>query len=53
LEGTEEQPPADQDEEYLEIPHKHKSGKSHRRIRNLKKENKLLKRRAKKVEVLK
>jgi hypothetical protein len=53
LEGTEEQPPADQNEEDLETPHKQKSGKIHRRIRKLKKENKLLKRRAKKVEVLK
>jgi hypothetical protein len=53
LEGIEEQPSADQNEEDLETPHKQKAGKNHKRIRKLKKENKLLKRKAKKVEALK
>jgi hypothetical protein len=37
LEGTEEQTSADQNEEGLEISHKHKSSKSHKKIRKLKK----------------
>jgi hypothetical protein len=53
LEGTEEQLPADQNEEDLETPHKQKAGKSHKRIRKLKKENKLLKIKVKNVEALK
>jgi hypothetical protein len=53
LEGTEEQPSADQNEEGLETSHKQKSAKIHKKIRKLKKENKLLKKKAKKAEVLK
>jgi hypothetical protein len=53
LEGTKEQLPFDQNEEYLDTSHKQKEGKNHKRIRNLKKENKLLKRKDKKVEALK
>ena len=53
LEGTKEQLPADQNKEYLETPHKQKSDKRYKRIRKLKKENKMLKRKVKKVEALK
>ena len=53
LEGIEEQLPSNQNKEYLETPHKQKAGKIHKRIRKLKKENKLLKRKVKKVEALK
>jgi hypothetical protein len=53
LEGTEEQPSTGQNEEGLETSHKQKSAKSHKKIRKLKKENKLLKKNAKKDEVLK
>jgi hypothetical protein len=53
LEGTEEQLPSYHNEEYFETPHKQKAGKSHKKIRKMKKENKLLKRKAKQVEALK
>ena len=53
LEGTKEKLPANQNMEDLETPHKQKEGKIHKRIRKLKKENKLLMRKAKKVEALK
>ena len=53
LEGIEGQPFAGQNEEDLEIPHKQKSAKSQRQITKLKKENKLLKKKAKRVVILK
>jgi DNA-binding transcriptional regulator GbsR (MarR family) len=53
LEGIEEQLPVDQNKEDLETPHKQKVGKIHKRTRQLKKENKLLKRKVEKVEALK
>ena len=52
-EGIEKKLPIDQNEEYLDTPHKQKVGKIRKRIRKLKKENKLLKRKVKKVEALK
>jgi hypothetical protein len=53
LEGIDGQPSTGQNEEDLEIPHKQKSAKSHKQIRKLKKENKLLKKKAERAEVLK
>jgi septal ring factor EnvC (AmiA/AmiB activator) len=44
----------DQGEENLDIPHKQKTtGKGHNKIRKLTQENKLLRRRVKKIKVLK
>jgi hypothetical protein len=53
LEETEGQPSAGRNEEDLEIPHRHKSAKSQKQIRKLKKENKLLKKKSKRVVILK
>jgi hypothetical protein len=53
LEETEGQPSAGRNEEDLEIPDKHKSAKSQKKIRKLKKENKLLKKKAKRAVILK
>jgi hypothetical protein len=53
LEETEGQPSTGQNEEDLEIPQKQKSTKSQKQIRKLKKQNKLLKKKAKRVVVLK
>jgi hypothetical protein len=53
-EETGEQSPADQGGEDLEIPHKQKTtGKGHNKIRKLKQENKILRKRVKKIKVLK
>ena len=48
LEETEEEPSTSQNEEDLETSHIHKLAKSHKKIRKLKKENTLLKKKAKK-----
>jgi hypothetical protein len=52
-EETKEQLLTDQGKENPDSPKKKKSSKSHNRIRRLKQENKLLKRRFKRIQVLK